>query len=222
MKTSTIGITGFLSALGIVALGCSGAPTESTGESNQASQTTTGNGGPSGSHYDLNLIGVSQGKTASMTGSNTHVIFVPLDGSCQINLVEGSFGVLDGNCTDGTAEFELPNPDPTNSGTTTYSVYARALGTPGGSSTTQTCATDPTTGQVYCSTQEMVLIRAKNSKFTNVSQQLLYIYTTINGKSVRIPLFDSTLQNYFWQYDNNGLKNAQLRFYPVSTTVAAP
>jgi hypothetical protein len=39
---------------------------------------------------------------------------------------------------------------------------------------------------------------------------------------IAAPLFDSTLENYFWQYDNSGLKNAQLRFYPVSTTVAAP
>jgi hypothetical protein len=43
-----------------------------------ASTATTGNGAPSGAHYDLNIIGVPKGKTASMTGSNTHVIFVSL------------------------------------------------------------------------------------------------------------------------------------------------
>ena len=37
-----------------------------------------GNGVPSGAHYDLNLIGVPQGKTADMTGDNGHRIFVPL------------------------------------------------------------------------------------------------------------------------------------------------
>ena len=31
----------------------------------------------------------------------------------------------------------------------------------------------------------------------------------------RVPWFDSRLQDFFWNYDNNGLKNAQSRFYPV-------
>ena len=28
-----------------------------------------------------------------------------------------------------------------------------------------------------------------------------------------IYLFDQCFQNYFWNYDNNGLKNLELRFY---------
>ena len=183
--------------------------------------TTTGNGGPSGSHYNLNIIGVPQGKTANITSGNR--IFVPLSGSCKIMLNEGDFAVLDGNCTDGSASFELPNPDPTNTGTTTYSVFARALGKPGGSSTQTTCATDPTTGDVYCSIYSSVQVRGTGqSKFTNVSRQLLYVYADVNGDGTveRYPLFDSALQDYYWQYDNNGLKLLQLRFYPgVSTTV---
>ena len=182
----------------------------------------TGNGAPSGAHYDLNLIGVSQDKSASMTGSNTHVIFVPLNGTTKILLSEGDFAVLDGNATDGSGAFQLPSPDPTNSGYTTYSVYARALGTPGGSSITTTCATDPTTGDVVCSDQVSVLVRDNGgSKFTNVSKALLYVYADLNGDGVveRVPLFSDQLVNYFWQYDNNGLRLAALRFYMVSTNV---
>lgn len=37
-----------------------------------------GNGMPSGSHYNLNIIGVENAKSAPMTGSNRHTIFVPL------------------------------------------------------------------------------------------------------------------------------------------------
>ena len=33
------------------------------------------------------------------------------------------------------------------------------------------------------------------------------------------PLFDNALEDYFWSYDNNGLKLLQLRFYPVPTDV---
>ena len=49
---------------------------------------------------------------------------------------DGTFAVLDKNGTDGQASFELPAPG-------TYTIWARAVGTPGGSSKMTTCATDP-------------------------------------------------------------------------------
>ncbi len=184
---------------------------------------STGNGAPSGTHYNLNIIGVPKEKTADMTGNDGHRIFVALTGKCKITLGEGSYQVLDGNCTDnGQASFQLPNPDPTNSGTTTYSVWARALGKPGGSSATTTCATDPLTGEQWCSVYTMVAVREKGqSTFTDVSRDLLYIYIDLNADGVveRYNLFNSALQDYFWSYDNNGLKLLQLRFYPVASVV---
>src|SRR5262245_53408362 len=38
-----------------------------------------GNGAPSGSHYNLNIIGTKKEKSGDMTGSNRHVIFVALN-----------------------------------------------------------------------------------------------------------------------------------------------
>ncbi|MDA1128364.1 MAG: hypothetical protein O2913_06675 [Chloroflexi bacterium] len=38
----------------------------------------------------------------------------------------------------------------------------------------------------------------------------------------RVALFDAALEGYFWDYDNNGLKIVQLRFYEIPTTVPAP
>jgi len=187
-------------------------------------QDTTGTGAPRGTHYNLNVIGVPKGKTADITSGNR--IFVPLVGNCKINLAEGIFSVLDANCTDDNkAQFQLPNPDPTNTGTTTYSVWVRALGKPGGQSATTTCATEVATGETYCSVYTMVQIRNKGkSSFTDVSKYLLYIYADINDDGVleRYPLFDDALQDYYWNYDNNGLKLLQLRFYPVASTVPAP
>ena len=180
----------------------------------------TGNGAPSGPHYTLNVIGVPKNKTADMTGNNGHRIFVPESGSSKILLQEGEeFNVLDANGTDGTAKFQLPNPDPNNDGITEYSVYARALGKPGGSSTTTTCFTDAT-GE-WCSIYSMVLVREKGkSTFTNVSRELLYVYADTDGDGTveRIPLFSKDGE-FYWDYDNNGLKLAQLRFYEVSTDV---
>ena len=189
-----------------------------------AGNAETGNGAPSGSHYTLNIIGVSKGKTAAMDGNNGSRIFVPLEGKAKINLTEGDFGVLDANGTDANgATFSLPNPDEDGDGITSYSVYARALGTPGGSSTTTTCGTDVVDGELVCSTESMVLVRGSRGvdKFTNVSRELLYVYADYDGDGDLdlIPLFDDRLEDYYWDYDNKGLKVAQLRFYEQATDV---
>lgn len=208
-------LVGILGAMFTTA--CGSADSESVGAS---ASSATGNGAPSGAHYNLNIIGVSSAKSVDKTSGN--VIFVPLNGTTKIELSQGTFAVLDGNGTDGTAAFQLPNPDPTNSGTTTYSVWARALGKPGGSASVQTCATDPTTGELYCSVYTSVQTRSTGkSTFTDVSKELLYIYADLDGdgKVERYPLFDTALQDYFWSYSNTGLKLAQLRFYAVSSTV---
>lgn len=180
-----------------------------------------GNGAPSGAHYNLNMIGVPKQKTADMTDNSGHRIFMSLEGKTKVMLAEGDFAVLDANGTDGSASFQLPNPDSLNTGTTKYSVFARALGTPGGSAGITTCATD-TAGVQYCSVYSTIQTRDKgNSTFTDISRDLLYIYADLNadGTLERYPLFSDALQGYFWDYDNNGLKLLQLRFYAVPSNV---
>ncbi|MHC4518842.1 MAG: hypothetical protein ACYTAS_09665, partial [Planctomycetota bacterium] len=90
-----------------------------------------GNGAPSGPHYNLNLIGVPKKENVDGTNGNGHRIFVKLSGNTKIMLTEGDYAVLDYNGTDGTASFQLPNPDPDNDGVTDYSVFCRVVGTPG-------------------------------------------------------------------------------------------
>jgi hypothetical protein len=178
-----------------------------------------------GPHYNLNLIGVPKEKSASMDDNNGHRIFVKLQGNTKIMLSEGPFNVLDANGTDGTAAFQLPNPDPENDGVTAYSVFARALGTPGGSAELTTCAADVETGDEYCSVYSAVFLRDRGNPgkptATNVSRELLYVYIDLDGDGTleRYPLFSDELQDYFWSYDNNGLKLVQLRFYELPTDV---
>ena len=213
-----------------------------------ASVTTTGNGAPSGSHYNLNIIGVPKDKTADMNNNDGHRIFVQLintTGSTAGDIIGKnftdiskvntillspappgeSFRVLDANATDRSgAVFQLPFDV-----SATWTVWARALGTPGGKADMTTCATvtviDPTTlvttQEVVCSTT-LKLERTKNAKFQNVTSDLLTITlsaadATLAGcTSTTVGLFAPCLQNYFWNYDNHGLKLLQLRFYPVS------
>ena len=73
-----------------------------------------------------------------------------------------------------------------------------------------------------CSIITLELSRDKGqSKFDNVSKYLLYIYADIDGDGTleRVSLFDDNLEDYFWDYDNQGLKLAQLRFYQCATIV---
>ena len=226
-----------------------------------ASQAMTGNGAPSGSHYNLNIIGVPKDKTADMTNNDGHRIFVRLWGGDDATLINNkllndftkvnkiflvpgdSFGVLDANATDPTtgAVFQLPW-----NVSTTWTVWARALGKPGGSSKTTTCATvtvviDATTGatgeEILCSlSTTLTMTRTKNAKFENVTSNLLFITYTVDPAldtalatclgittttTITLPLFSGCLNNYFWNYQNFGLKLLQLRFYPVATPPGA-
>jgi hypothetical protein len=199
---------------------------------------STGNGAPSGAHYTLNIIGVPKDKSADFSGGNGHRIFVDLGktgeaANTRINLTEGDFAVTDANGTDGTAGFQLPNPDPDLDGTTSYSVYVRALGKPGGSASMQSCYTDLTgtwcAAQFLGGVEPITIGRTKGGvgKFVNVSKDLLFVdFCTqwdITGTTCltvsQIPLFSNTDLSYYWSYDNQGLKIAQLRFYEVPTTV---
>jgi hypothetical protein len=199
-----------------------------------AAQAQNGNGAPSGPHFNLNILGKEQCPTDPMTNSNGHVIFVLLNGGdaatnltgklasniSKVNKIflepspdNSTFAVLDGNACDANgALFELPNPS------AGYTIWARALATPGGSATMSTCATDPTTGEVVCSTMNVLLTRKTgSSKFQPVTQQLTTM-TFINpttGSPITVSIFDPSLIDYFWNYQNNGLRLAQLRFYPM-------
>jgi hypothetical protein len=184
-----------------------------------------GNGFPSGAHYNLNIIGVPKGKTADMNNNSGHRIFVSLQGNTKINLSEGDFQVLDANGTDGEASFQLPKVDVDCDNLSSYSVYARPLGAPGGEATIVTCATydDPELGSTkVCSYIQYVATRTKGkSTATNVTKELLFIYVDLDGdgRAERYGLFDDALEDYFWSYDNNGLKILQLRFYDEGTEV---
>jgi hypothetical protein len=224
-------------------------PTVVQSTTTTAAVATTGNGAPSGSHYNLNIIGVPHDKTAAMNDNNGHRIFVQLFGGQPVadisgkdfatlskvnkimlipdTAIPGSFNVLDANATDSNgALFQLPLDVSAK-----WTVYARALGKPGGTADMTTCATqnvvDPITGaitqEVICSIATLSLERktgAVYTKFQNVTADLLFV-TVAAGSTVAtlcgtttVPLFATCLQNYFWNYDNNGLRLLQLRFYP--------
>jgi hypothetical protein len=181
-----------------------------------------GNGAPSGAHYNLNIIGVPQEKSAEMSGNNGHRIFVNLSGKQTILLTEGPFKVLDANGTDGTASFQLPAADADCDGNSDYSVYVRGLGTPDGQATIQTCFVDKTSGELLCQAGGEVTVVTRTSGksvFTNESKKLLTVVYDADGDGDldRTPLFGDDAYGYAWEYDNAGLRLAQMRFYDEFT-----
>lgn len=187
----------------------------------------SGNGAPTGAHYNLNIIGVPKDKTADMTGNNGGRIFVKLEGKTKIGLTPApageSFQVLDANGTDNNgASFQLPVDV-----ATAWTVWARIPGNQQGSVTITTCADmvqteEGTYVEAEISCEAITMDRARYGKFTDVSGSLLYVTVLADvldeeGNVLlaagKYPLFDEAMEGYFWDYDNAGLKILQLRFY---------
>jgi hypothetical protein len=218
---STLGTLAILTLAACDSTATAPSATPVPGESSLA----TGNGAPSGAHYNLNIIGVPKDKSADFSGGNGGRIFVDLVGSTKIDLTEGPYQVLDANGTDGRAQFQLPNPD-NGTGQLAYSVWVRAGGKPGGSASMASCFTEFSTASTWCNSGELVVSVnrvAGGQKFVDVSKQLLQVCADVNVDPLvttlqLVPLFSDLGTDYFWQYDNTGLKLAQMRFYPISTT----
>ena len=98
----------------------------------------------------------------------------------------------------------------------------------------QTCGDYMPLDEKYCSDLKVVESRETGhgkNKFNNVSAELLYIYAWVctaedafgnctNWEYMRVPLFADEWENFLWEYDNSGVRIAQLRFYEdESTTV---
>ena len=196
---------------------CLGLVGLTTGMMSLAAVAGQGNDMPSGSHYNLNLIGVED-KTATMDGNNGHRIFVKLWGPTKIYLRQGDFNVIDANGTDSNgATFQLPAADADCDGDSDYGVFVRELGTPWGGATMTTCLydkQDPNT--TYCSSESVTLARETGKPRTQeVTKKLLTVLYDIDGDTDldRTPLFGDDSYGYLWDYANRGLRLAQLRFY---------
>jgi len=134
------------------------------------------------------------------------------------------------------AVFELPCDVLTASGTqtntctqgsvnsATYCIYAAAAGKPGGNADITTCGVDAS-NNVVCSTGgNAVFMRDKKGPVVQDVTAALTTLTCTQGVTPNCPcptgttctfeIFNSAFQFFLWDYDNAGLKNAKLRFYP--------
>ena len=186
------------------------------------------NGLPNNGHdrlYKFNLIGVPREKNPDMTGDAGKRMFVKLEGPSKIYLQKGEFDIIDANATDANGgRFQLPDPDPDGDGETWYGVYVRPVGTPHRSATIGSCIEgdlDPTLEGVetLCSTETKLLVRGTGKpRVENVSKELLSVCLDTDdvvGCDTRSFLFDDETVEYLWNYDNNGLRVAQVYFLEI-------
>lgn len=155
----------------------------------------------------------------------------------------GGWGVIDANATDGDgALLAVPDPcagdDSTDGCTPRYAVFARALA--GGSARLTTCAEEDQaydgTQDTWCGSNGITLYPTRGRKAQDVSGSLLSMAISVDEElnpeltecidpridttddtfevhDFDVYLFDRCFQDYFWNYDNHGLKNLELRFY---------
>ncbi len=185
-------------------------------------------------HSIMTLIDLSDpdpnGKLGDVTCSATSDspdCLVNLDRRNKIFLGPGvDFQVTDGNaCDKDGAALTLPSNIATD-----WSIYVRELGKPGGTGDLVTCGisdmgtADTSDDEVVCSMVNVPLERKTGkSTFRNVTTELTTIAyqipirdaggSIIGWASATASLFDPDFYQYFWDYDNNGLRLIQLRFY---------
>jgi hypothetical protein len=195
--------------------------------------------GLSGPHYNLTIIGVTNPKTTPMDLTNRHTLFVPLTGTVKIYYVAGDeFQVLDGNCFDADGcTIEVPS---VIGGDICYNVYAVGLGKPGGVSiVTAECdfSTAVLKDGVLSSCTDVLLQGSFEVDRTNGGsnkpkrQSISDVFRasgcldldnsgTCNSGDIQFNnawIFNlDQLLDYWWDYDNNGLKNMQIRFYQTT------
>jgi hypothetical protein len=196
-----------------------------------SSTVAQANGLPNNGHdrlYKFNIIGVPKEKAPDMTGDAGKRMFVKLEGPSRIYLQPGEFDIIDANATDANGgRFQLPDPDPDGNGETWYGVYVRPVGTPHRSATIGTCIegdfdTTLPGEETLCSTETRLLVRDTGKpKVENVSKELLSVCLDLdhiveaNPCDVRSFLFDDSTVEYLWNYDNNGLRVAQVYFLEI-------
>ena len=187
--------------------------------------------GLSGPHYNLNIIGVANPKTADMTDTSRHTLFVPLSGSVKISYVAGTeFQVLDGNCTDADGcTIEVPS-DPL--GDLCYDVYATGLGKPNAGQVivNASCTIDGLIGSCADALllDTFTVDRPKGKpRRQNISDvfratgcvDLGGVEGVYSGdlQFSNVWIFNiPQLLDYFWDYNNTGLRLMQVRFYQTT------
>ena len=172
-----------------------------------------------GPHYNLNIIGAPKDKSGNFDNPDRHTIMVDLNGHTNIYMQQGDdFAVIDGDGTDGDCRFQL--------GEGRYEVYAVALGKPNKSVTITPEATfDGQVGDEVFYLDTITLTHSKKPQWERVTGMFLVtVSIDTNGDTIADITYHNEwvfdipeLIDYWWNYENSGCKQTQVRFYKVDS-----
>ena len=153
---------------------------------------------------------------------------------CNQNLHDGDLIDHDGDPETPEIPAELVPCDPQDAvPDLAYEVWGRALGKPYGGAKMTTCATETdfdagnngTVGDEVCSLESVLFFRTKGKQtFQNVTNELTSLVACFDPDPLddvdeiecfRYALFSDEFIDWFWKYENQGLRLAQLRFYEI-------
>lgn len=152
----------------------------------------------------------------------------PNKGAKLVFTPAADFAIVDRDGTDGYAEVEIPivdpNSDDPNDRVLAVDVYVRILGKPNQCMRIDGYASDDTQGLWFWSGRVELKRKAGQSTFVKVND-LFNVWWCAEGDNggceagteVELSVFDSSFADYFWDIQNNGVRNVQVRLYPVAS-----
>lgn len=190
-----------------------------------------GNGAPEGGHYNLNIIGVEKGKTVKMTGSERHTIFVRLGRAgdaveTRIHLQPGDeFRVCDGNGFDIAyacdEDVQLLDAKGGGKDGAVFMLPCNLLLPQGGN-----VNGDPIEVNVNCNETytvngdgDVIVVPKQGDLVPVLAYEVWGRALGKPGDGVQATMQTcatvTEIEDWFWSYQNEGVKLVQLRFYPM-------
>jgi hypothetical protein len=176
-----------------------------------------------GAHYNLNIIGVDN-PDHIVGDSDGHTMFVKLSGKTKILMTQdvgGDFQVVDRNGLDGQTKFNIAPGY--------YNIYAIPHGKPGNHVDINAWGnfTDAETGYQLINLGYVNIARTSGKPQVVNINELFYVDVTlcvaydddldvctqwVEYRDYWVFAIDELIE-YWWDYDNDGLKQLQVRFY---------
>jgi hypothetical protein len=144
-------------------------------------------------------VGQGVGVAGSKLNFNRNSLFLPANGSTDIYLDNGPYGITRPDAVNGPGDIQIPNPFPDDTGTPAYTVNAVDLSPTGASIAVQLCATDPG-GNTLCKPSSL-------DDFFN-----LVVLRADGTVAHEFPLFQLPLSLWRLHLDVTGYAQVQLQF----------
>jgi len=199
----------------------------------QADFTSDGTGDLSSNQHHVDKNSIVKTNTILLASSGVDGGFQVLDGNaCDGRGKDGAellLPITAANCDDGSGDCTVEDPTFTQ-----YRVYVRLVGKPNTAIGVTTCAAELDESdfdgnnineQILCSTENVIMVRETGKgklKFSDQSVALLTVCldtfddNNFDGNcDVRLAIFDTALEDYFWQWNTKGRAHAQLVFIAV-------